>query len=94
MDNFKHNYHLFSNLVKLERGYYTDSDVFLADSVDLADISDFFADYLHLLSRLVLKFKNHHFSPAPRIRLGPSASAPASAPALGPSRMRGAGEKW
>ena len=26
--------------------YYTDSDVFLADSVDLADISDFFADIL------------------------------------------------
>ena len=24
--------------------YYTDSDVFLAESVDLADISDFFAD--------------------------------------------------
>ena len=29
---------------KLE--YYTDSDVFLADSVDLPDISDFFADIL------------------------------------------------
>ena len=26
--------------------YYRDSDVFLADSVDLADISDFFADIL------------------------------------------------
>ena len=26
--------------------YYTDSDVFLADSVDLPDISDFFADIL------------------------------------------------
>ena len=26
--------------------YYTDSNVFLADSVDLPDISDFFADIL------------------------------------------------
>ena len=26
--------------------YYTDSDVFLADSMDLSDISDFFADIL------------------------------------------------
>ena len=29
-----------------EMRYYTDSDVFLADSVDLPDISDFFADIL------------------------------------------------
>ena len=27
-----------------QNSYYTDSDVFLADSVDLGDISDFFAD--------------------------------------------------
>ena len=26
--------------------YYRDSDVFLADSVDLADISDFFPEYV------------------------------------------------
>ena len=38
--------------------YYTDSDVFLADSLDLPDISDFFADIL-TFSRWMVKLKNH-----------------------------------
>ena len=38
--------------------YYTDSDVFLTDSVDLADISDFFADIWTLFSRWVVKISN------------------------------------
>ena len=33
-------------LPKNEEWYYKDSDVFLADSVDLADISKIFADIL------------------------------------------------
>ena len=39
--------------------YYTDSDVFLADSVDLPDIWDFLADILTFFSRWVVKLKNH-----------------------------------
>ena len=38
--------------------YYTDSDVFLADSLDLPDISDFFADIL-TFSRWMVQLKNH-----------------------------------
>ena len=34
------------SILGVKRGYYRDSDVFLADSVNLADSSDFFADIL------------------------------------------------
>ena len=77
--------------IRHKRGYHTYSDVIFGWVAWIwVSISDFFAEYLHLLSWLVLKFKNHDFSPPPRIRLGPSAGAEA----LGPSRMRGGGEKW
>ena len=39
--------------------YYTDSDVFLADSGDFADITDFVADILTFFSRRLGEIENH-----------------------------------
>ena len=59
--------------VKKKLGYYIDSHVFLADSVDLADISDFFADILTFFHDGGKIEKSHGGTPP-----GPRGSAPAS----------------
>ena len=59
--------------IRHKRGYHTYSDVIFGWVAWIwVSISDFFAEYLHLLSWLVLKFKNHDFTPPPP----PAAPAP------------------
>ena len=54
--NFRHLCWIF---VAYEAEYYTDSDVFLADSGDFADITDFVADILTFFSRRLGEIENH-----------------------------------
>ena len=71
--------YIIINLGMLLKCYYTDSIIFLADNVDLADISHFFADNMMFFVILFQIWKSGVWIPT-----GPRGGAEAGAEPLGP----------